>query len=137
VFGALWYLHRRVTKKTAQRATDEPITVITRKGIGPKAQLVVVESAAARYVLGVAENGITVVDKIPASPASDPFPVELDSVAHSWGMNTTHTAAAPAPDADFSQVLAGAAAAAPAARHSLRSVHTWKAAARRALSGKP
>ncbi|SDH36150.1 flagellar biosynthetic protein FliO [Microbacterium sp. 77mftsu3.1] len=136
MFGILWFLHRRITKSTAQRATEEPITVIARKGIGPKAQLVVVESAAARYVLGVAENGITVVDRLAVSAPTEPFPIELDAVAHSWDMNTALTAPAPAADADFSQALA-VAAESPAPQHSMLSLGTWVAAARRALTGKP
>lgn len=46
----------------APRARPEKITVVARSGIGGKAQLVVAEFGGIRYVLGVTEHGISVVD---------------------------------------------------------------------------
>lgn len=46
----------------ADRPRPEKITVVARSGIGGKAQLVVAEFGGIRYVLGVTEHGINVVD---------------------------------------------------------------------------
>jgi flagellar protein FliO/FliZ len=46
----------------AERPRPEKITVVARSGIGGKAQLVVAEFGGIRYVLGVTEHGINVVD---------------------------------------------------------------------------
>ncbi|MCI1018286.1 flagellar biosynthetic protein FliO [Microbacterium sp. C5A9] len=47
---------------SAARPRPEKITVVARSGIGGKAQLVVAEFGGIRYVLGVTEHGINVVD---------------------------------------------------------------------------
>ncbi|AKV85702.1 hypothetical protein AKG07_04675 [Microbacterium sp. CGR1] len=52
----------------APRARPEKITVVARSGIGGKAQLVVAEFGGIRYVLGVTEHGINVVDTQEAPP---------------------------------------------------------------------
>lgn len=44
------------------RTRQEKITVVARSGIGARAQLVVAEFGGIRYVLGVTEHGISVVD---------------------------------------------------------------------------
>lgn len=55
----------------ARASRPEKITVVARSGIGGKAQLVVAEFGGIRYVLGVTEQGISVVDTQEA-------PLELD-----------------------------------------------------------
>ncbi|WP_334152539.1 flagellar biosynthetic protein FliO [Microbacterium sp.] len=52
----------RVTQGRGAKARPEKITVVARSGIGAKAQLVVAEFGGIRYVLGVTEHGISVVD---------------------------------------------------------------------------
>jgi flagellar protein FliO/FliZ len=44
------------------RVRPERITVVARSGLGGKAQLVVAEFGGIRYVLGVTEQGVSVVD---------------------------------------------------------------------------
>jgi flagellar protein FliO/FliZ len=44
------------------RVRPEKITVVARSGLGGKAQLVVAEFGGIRYVLGVTEQGVSVVD---------------------------------------------------------------------------
>ena len=68
MLGLLWFLQRRVAKTQARRRDAEAITVLGRQGIGPKAQLVVVQTDDARYVLGVTEHGVSVVDRLPVRP---------------------------------------------------------------------
>lgn len=70
VLGVLWYLQRRVARTQARRRDSEAITVLGRQGVGPKAQIVVVQTEDARYVLGVTEHGVSVVDRLPVKPAT-------------------------------------------------------------------
>lgn len=53
------------------RVRPEKITVVARSGIGGKAQLVVAEFGGIRYVLGVTEHGINVVDTQEAPPVGE------------------------------------------------------------------
>lgn len=46
------------------RTRSEKITVVARTGLGGRAQLVVAEFGGIRYVLGVSEKGIDVVDTL-------------------------------------------------------------------------
>jgi flagellar protein FliO/FliZ len=128
VLGAIWLISRKVARRTT--GSGDSIRIIGRQGIGAKAQLVVVDIDAARYVLGVTEGAVTVVDRLDA-PAPDP--VE-DTDAHKGSM-TTLTPQAP----DFARELAAAGksmtfpARTPFA--SVLSPDLWRAAARRAFSG--
>ncbi|RUQ03754.1 flagellar biosynthetic protein FliO [Microbacterium sp. HSID17254] len=97
VLGLLWFLQRRVSKTQARRRDAEAITVLGRQGIGPKAQLVVVQTDDARYVLGVTEHGVSVVDRLPLRPE----PADSE-VGHPPATRT-------ADDAEFDRILAAAA----------------------------
>lgn len=56
----------------ATRASrPDRIEVVTRTGLGGKAQLVVAEFGGVRYILGVTERGISVVDTQEAAPVED------------------------------------------------------------------
>jgi len=70
------------------------VTVISRQGVGPKAQVVVVEIEGVRYVLGVTEHGITVLDR---GDHTTSVPVTTPAAG---------PAAPPAPAPSFEQVLA-------------------------------
>ncbi|WP_262381153.1 flagellar biosynthetic protein FliO [Microbacterium sp. 1S1] len=85
------------------------MTVLGRQGIGPKAQLVVVQTDDARYVLGVTEHGVSVVDRLPLRPA----PVD--------GEGTGSTAEPSSDDAEFDRILAAAALTSPPAASPPRS----------------
>lgn len=66
-FGLLWWLQRHLTKRgvLARRAADVKVT--SRTSIGGRAQVVTVEEGGMRYLLGVTEHGITVMNRRPAS----------------------------------------------------------------------
>lgn len=90
--GRLTGLRRsRPTQGRGAKARQEKITVVARSGIGAKAQLVVAEFGGIRYVLGVTERGISVVDTQEA-----PVPEELESVddLDEIGQATGHASAA-------------------------------------------
>ncbi len=53
------------------RPRPEKITVVARSGLGGKAQLVVAEFGGIRYVLGVTEHGVSVVDTQEALPLEE------------------------------------------------------------------
>jgi len=91
VAGAIWYFQRRFAKRQGNRAAKEPITLIGRQGLGAKAQLVVVETSGKRYVLGVTERGVSVVDTLDAEPTPEPEPGEAatDAGAHTGTMTST------------------------------------------------
>ena len=78
MLGLLWYLQRRITRRTGQPGAG--ITVVSRQALGGKAQLVVVEVEGTRYVLGVTEQGVSVIDRdraphqISAPAAVEPAP---------------------------------------------------------------
>ena len=61
----------RPAAATRPRPRPEKITVVARSGIGGKAQLVVAEFGGIRYVLGVTEHGINVVDTQEAPPLAE------------------------------------------------------------------
>jgi|GEM_PF-805893 len=69
----------RVTQGRGAKARPEKITVVARSGIGAKAQLVVAEFGGIRYVLGVTEHGISVVDTQEAPLPEDELEVLDDA----------------------------------------------------------
>lgn len=75
VLGLLWFLQRRLARRTRRSREAEAITVLGRRGVGAKAQLVVAEAEGNRYVLGVTEHGVTVIDKLPGRAPTRPAPV--------------------------------------------------------------
>jgi len=70
VLGLLWYLQRRFSRSSTRRREAETITVLGRQGLGAKAQLVMVQTVDARYVLGVTEHGVSVIDRLSVSAAT-------------------------------------------------------------------
>ncbi|MEU4016743.1 flagellar biosynthetic protein FliO [Microbacterium sp. NPDC028030] len=103
VLGVLWYLQRRVARTQARRRDGEAITVLGRQGVGPKAQIVVIQTADARYVLGVTEHGVNVVDRLPVKEAALP-----DATARpSWSTGSDTAADAE----EFDRILAATALA--------------------------
>ncbi|HEV7566259.1 MAG TPA: flagellar biosynthetic protein FliO [Microbacteriaceae bacterium] len=62
VLGLLWVIQRRVSRGVRVARTTKPVTVVSRQGIGQKASVVVVEHAGKRYLLGVTEHAVSVLD---------------------------------------------------------------------------
>ncbi len=56
---------------TSRAGRPDRIEVVTRAGLGGKAQLVVAEFGGIRYILGVTERGISVVDTQEVAPVED------------------------------------------------------------------
>ena len=102
VLGLLWFLQRRVSRTAARRRDGEAITVLGRQGVGPKAQIVVVQTDDARYVLGVTEHGVSVVDRLPVKPSGAPD----DDARPVW---SSASAEAASDAAEFDRILAATA----------------------------
>ncbi|MCU1421233.1 MAG: fliO, partial [Microbacteriaceae bacterium] len=74
VVGLLWMVQRRVTKGSKRVRANKLVTVVTRQGIAQKASVVVVDMGGQRFLLGVTEHSVTVLD---ASEVPEPERVEL------------------------------------------------------------
>lgn len=72
VLGLLWYLQRRFAGRlgTQQRAD---VSVLSRTPLGAKSQAVVLQAHGRRYLLGVTEHGVNVLDDdLPPAPETAP-----------------------------------------------------------------
>ncbi len=82
MLAIVWVLQRRFSRgsaagsRTSRARGPRParsdavadITVVAKRGIGPKAQVAVVEIDGARYVLGITEGGVSMLDRIDPTP---------------------------------------------------------------------
>lgn len=80
MLGLLWYVQRRVGKRMQRRRDDAEISVIGRRSLGSKAQLVIVETDDRRYVLGVTEHGVNLIDSLPADHVARPMRQDFESL---------------------------------------------------------
>lgn len=141
MLGVLWYLQRRLTKGTgaaSRRRRGEGIQVLSRQGIGAKAQVVVVEVEGTRYVLGVTENGVSVIDRARAQTPDERAGSELvasfeqllaEAAAQPAAQPVAPAPPAPAPEATAAPLRRDRRTAAPAAdplRGSILSPATWQ-----------
>jgi flagellar protein FliO/FliZ len=62
VVGLLWFLQRRITKGTRSSRESRLVTVVTRQGLAQKASVVVIDVEGKRFLLGVTEHSVTVLD---------------------------------------------------------------------------
>ncbi len=67
----LWFLQRRVARTQARRRDMRGDHGARSPGSRSKAQIVVIQTADARYVLGVTEHGVNVVDRLPVVPTEE------------------------------------------------------------------
>lgn len=75
VFGLLFYLRKRVLSRFGTpRATQ--LSVVERQGLGPKSSVVLLDVAGRRYLLGVAESSVSVLDSFEAPEPVVPDPLE-------------------------------------------------------------
>ncbi|MDQ0094629.1 FliO/MopB family protein [Paeniglutamicibacter psychrophenolicus] len=75
VFGLLFYLRKRVLSRFGTpRATQ--LSVVERQGLGPKSSVVLLDVQGRRYLLGVAESSISVLDSFEAPEPVVPDPLE-------------------------------------------------------------
>ena len=97
VFGALWFAHRWATKGRPGKLRVKEIGVVARQGLGAKAGVAIVDAGGRRYLLGVTEHQVTVLDRLGAaepetgtgitvvSTAPVPLPGSMDQAAPRTG----------------------------------------------------
>ena len=139
VIGAIWFVQRRVSRSgggsgaRAKRA-GKPMSVIARQNLGPKASVAVVEFGGKRFLLGVTEHGIAVLDDAEAEApeavtftgqeavaepesaaiAASVAPAESVAPARVAPVAVTRRAASKQNSRDFAQALGQASHDAPA-----------------------
>ena len=62
VVGLLWFLQRRITKGTRSTRATKLVNVVTRQPLAQKASVVVIDVEGKRFLLGVTEHSVTVLD---------------------------------------------------------------------------
>ena len=61
VLGLLWYLHCKISRFNRTGNKADPVTVVTRQGISPKASVVMIEADGRRFLLGVTDQSVNVL----------------------------------------------------------------------------
>ena len=69
VFGALFFAHRWLTKGRGAGGglRGKAISIVSRQGLGTKAGVAIVDAGGRRYLLGVTEHAVTVLDRLGAA----------------------------------------------------------------------
>ena len=65
VLALLWWLSRRVASRAGNTGGTAPVRVLSRQAISPKASVVVVEAEGRRFMLGVTEASVSVLNSEP------------------------------------------------------------------------
>lgn len=81
VLGLLWVSYRVASKtsRSAPRGRQEQLTVVARQGLSQKSAAVLLEAGGRRYLLGVTESSVTVIDG-PTPIPSDVPPTAVTAV---------------------------------------------------------
>ncbi len=61
VVAVLWLVQRRLTRTSRSGAGAEPLVIISRRGLGQKASVVLVDTGGKRFLLGVTEQCVNVL----------------------------------------------------------------------------
>ena len=85
VLGLLWYLQRRFAGRLGVQLRGD-VSVLSRTALGTKSHAVVLEAHGRRYLLGVTEHGVNVLDDdLPPVPEAEPAPqAERPAIAFPW-----------------------------------------------------
>jgi flagellar protein FliO/FliZ len=67
----LWYIQRRVSRTQQGARAGDPLVIVSRRGLGQKSSVVVVETDGKRFLLGVTEQSVNVLHTSDA-PAPEP-----------------------------------------------------------------
>lgn len=57
----LWYIQRRVSRTQHGARAGDPLVIVSRRGLGQKSSVVVVETDGKRFLLGVTEQSVSVL----------------------------------------------------------------------------
>jgi flagellar protein FliO/FliZ len=75
VLAAIWYAHRRLTRNGRIPRATKTVNVVTKQSIGAKASVVVMDVDGQRFLLGVTEQSVTVLNSSETpvdKPAEEP-----------------------------------------------------------------
>lgn len=80
--GALW-----ATRRYAATSATGPLAVRSRVGLTRTAAVAVVEVDGERFLVGATDQQVNVLARLPAAPAADDTPADVDSdaPAQPWG----------------------------------------------------
>ena len=71
VFGALFVAHRWITKGRPGKPRGKSIGIVARQGLGTKAGVAIVDAGGRRYLLGITEHAVTVLDHLGPADTDD------------------------------------------------------------------
>jgi flagellar protein FliO/FliZ len=134
VVGLLWFLQRRITKGTQSTRATKLVNVVTRQGLAQKASVVVIDVEGKRFLLGVTEHSVTVLDatELPVLDTTAAFESALtDAALADTGLTpgTRKPVATPIPFPQQFDPRTGLPRRAGALDGSILSLSTWKRAA--------
>jgi len=78
VLAVIWFARRWLTGGAKARARTPHVTVLAKQAVGTKASIAVVEADGRRYLLGITEHAVSVLDQLdpaPAEVATRPIPL--------------------------------------------------------------
>lgn len=126
VLALLWWLQRRLSRGP-RTARVNPVTVVTKQGIGSKASVVIVDIDGTRLVLGVTEQSVSVLQSADApAPVVEPAAQFAKSMDAAVASPAAPLALVPTAPAQFSAAQFGGKRSFGS---SMLSVDTWVQAA--------
>ena len=134
VVGLLWFLQRRITKGTQSTRATKLVNVVARQGLAQKASVVVIDVGGKRFLLGLTEHSVTVLDatELPVLDTAAAFGSALTDAALTDAVVTPGTrkpVATPIPFPQQFDPRTGLPRRAGALDGSILSLSTWKRAA--------
>ena len=134
VVGLLWFLQRRITKGPQSTRATKLVNVVTRQGLAQKASVVVIDVGGKRFLLGLTEHSVTVLDatELPVLDTAAAFGSALTDAALTDAVVTPGTrkpVATPIPFPQQFDPRTGLPRRAGALDGSILSLSTWKRAA--------
>lgn len=134
VVGLLWFLQRRITKGTQSTRATKLVNVVTRQALAQKASVVVIDVGGKRFLLGLTEHSVTVLDatELPVLDTAAAFESALTDAALTDSVVTAGTrkpVATPIPFPQQFDPRTGLPRRAGTLDGSILSLSTWKRAA--------
>jgi flagellar protein FliO/FliZ len=133
VLGAIWFVQKRMGRGSRGKSKSKPISVVARQNVGAKASVAVVEFGGKRFLLGVTEHAVSVLDagEIPAAEVAAVLEATVEKAAEKKAAEKKDASAQ-----DFADALSEAQGDSPAALKpassrlagSVLSASTWKQA---------
>ena len=131
VVGLLWFLQRRITAGTRSTRATKLVNVVTRQGLAQKASVVVIDVEGKRFLLGVTEHSVTVLDanELPVMDTARAFGDVLAGTGAPTTMLPTRPKTTPIPFPPQFDPRTGLPRKSGALDGSILSLSTWKRAA--------